>query len=262
MIQTGRSGTAGSPHTCINSAVMIMSLKISLVSDTGDRARSSTKPVTTLTGSRIGTLFPTSRLLTSLIRPIDRLISFKGHQPSMPHSGFTNAGSLERKSNETTTCTVPGHERLTALFDLPWMPLYLIALFAFHDELGTAAVAGALAMVAIAIVAEVMTLRLTKMGNRAMASHTSMIQACRHNASLLECLGFASSKARWVVTYEHRPDGPYTVIHGSIEGDVEAQVVLSIKGTHDVADLHSNLQPRFGGVAGLPRYTQLNNKKR
>lgn len=243
---------------------MIMSLKMSLADNTSKNARSSIETLTPPAGARILRVVFASRVLTSFVRHIDRFITFKPHQTmiSVPGFGFANAGSLEWKSNEGAVCDVPGRKRLAELFDLPWLPLYLIALFTFHDDLGVAAVAGALTMVAIAITAELVTLRLTKMGNQAITSHISMLQACQRNAGLLECMGFASSKARWVVTYERRPDGPYTVIHGSVTGDVEAQVVLSIKGTHDVADIHKNLQPRFPGFAGSTLAMQLNNKKR
>ena len=231
---------------------------------TSENAKSSIETVTTFARGRILQAFVASRVLTSLVSRIDQLITFKAHQTmiSMPGFGFANAESLERKSNEGAACNVPGRKRPAALFDLPWLPLYLVAVYAFHDDLGLAAVVGALAMVAIAITAEFVTMRLTTAGNQAITSHISMLQACQRNAGLLECMGFASSKAHWVVTYECRPDGSYTVIHGSVEGDVNAQVVLSIKGTHDIADLCKNLQPRFRGFAGLPGRHATQQQKR
>ncbi len=251
MIRTGRAGTAGSPHTYSNSAVLIMSLKIILA--TIENAKSSIETVTTFARGRIRQAFFASRVRPSLVSRIDQLVTFKANQAMIivPGFGFANAGSLERKSNDRAACNVPGRQRPAALFDLPWLPLYLVAVFAFHDHLGLAAVAGALAMAAIAITAEFVTQRLTTAGNQAITSHISMLQACQRNAVLLEGMGFASNKARWVVTYERRPGGSYTVIHGSVEGDVNAQVVLSIKGTHDIADLCKDLQPRFRGFAGL-----------
>ncbi|WP_133123899.1 hypothetical protein [Phyllobacterium zundukense] len=155
----------------------------------------------------------------------------------------------ENARNEGAACRVPGRQGPIALFDLPWLPLFLIAVYAFHDE--PALIIAALTMAIIVVAAELITLRLTAVSNQAITSHISLLQSYERNADLLESMGFASSEARWVVTYEHRSDGPYTVIHGSVKGDVEAQFVLSIKGTHDVADLHKNLQPRFRGFAGL-----------
>ena len=39
----------------------------------------------------------------------------------------------------------------TALFDLPWLPLYLAIIFAFHTALGIAALIGAIVLIALTL---------------------------------------------------------------------------------------------------------------
>jgi ABC-type protease/lipase transport system fused ATPase/permease subunit len=45
----------------------------------------------------------------------------------------------------------------TALFDLPWMPIYLAVIFAFHPVLGVTALCGASILVALTLSTEVLT---------------------------------------------------------------------------------------------------------
>src|SRR5262245_29207816 len=62
----------------------------------------------------------------------------------------------------------------TALFDLPWMPLYLTIIFAFHWILGLAALAGAFLLVCLTVLTEILTRKPTQAAsawrNRAAAS--------------------------------------------------------------------------------------------
>jgi PrtD family type I secretion system ABC transporter len=48
-----------------------------------------------------------------------------------------------------------------ALFDLPWMPLYLAICFMFHPLIGVAALAGAIVLAALAALTEVLTCRFS-----------------------------------------------------------------------------------------------------
>ena len=45
----------------------------------------------------------------------------------------------------------------TALFDLPWLPFYLIMIAAFHPLLGLAALVGGMLLFALTVLTEVMT---------------------------------------------------------------------------------------------------------
>ncbi|WP_430679103.1 type I secretion system permease/ATPase [Mesorhizobium album] len=86
----------------------------------------------------------------------------------------------------------------TALFDLPWLPLYLIIIFMFHWLLGVTALFGAVVLVALTVFAE----RLTRMpvsaatlsGNR----RSGLISAGSRNAEVVAAMGMAGGlAARW-----------------------------------------------------------------
>ncbi|RUW67463.1 type I secretion system permease/ATPase [Mesorhizobium sp. M4B.F.Ca.ET.143.01.1.1] len=86
----------------------------------------------------------------------------------------------------------------TALFDLPWLPLYLIIIFMFHWVLGAAALLGAVVLVVLTLLAERLT-RLpvsaaTLSGNR----RGGLIAAGTRNAEVVAAMGMAGGLAsRW-----------------------------------------------------------------
>src|SRR4029078_10432325 len=49
-----------------------------------------------------------------------------------------------------------------ALFDLPWIPLYLAICFAFHPLIGLTALAGAIILIALTLLTEILTRSATK----------------------------------------------------------------------------------------------------
>jgi ABC-type protease/lipase transport system fused ATPase/permease subunit len=50
-------------------------------------------------------------------------------------------------------------QRPVALFDLPWIPIYLIICFAFHVWIGIAALAGAIVLIGLTLMTEQLTRR-------------------------------------------------------------------------------------------------------
>ncbi|MGX8008047.1 type I secretion system permease/ATPase [Mesorhizobium sp. ORM8.1] len=86
----------------------------------------------------------------------------------------------------------------TALFDLPWMPLYLIIIFMFHWLLGVAALFGAMVLVVLTLLAERLTRKpvssATLSGNR----RGGLITAGTRNAEVVAAMGMAGGLAsRW-----------------------------------------------------------------
>ncbi|MFA6267831.1 MAG: type I secretion system permease/ATPase, partial [Pseudolabrys sp.] len=85
-----------------------------------------------------------------------------------------------------------------ALFDLPWIPLYLAICFIFHPLIGLTALGGAIVLIALTLATEVMTKAPTKAAaEAAMARHT-LAEASRRNAEALVAMGMMSRMAaRW-----------------------------------------------------------------
>ena len=76
-----------------------------------------------------------------------------------------------------------------ALFDLPWMPLYLGICFVFHYWIGLTALAGAIVLVSLTLWTEVLTRAPAKGAAEANARRMSFAEATRRNAEVLQAMG-------------------------------------------------------------------------
>jgi ATP-binding cassette subfamily C protein len=86
----------------------------------------------------------------------------------------------------------------TALFDLPWMPLYLGICFLFHFWIGMTALAGAVILFGLTLFAEARTREPAKEANRQAAARNTLAEATRRNVEVLQAMGFGSRIAsRW-----------------------------------------------------------------
>ncbi|MDX5384286.1 MAG: type I secretion system permease/ATPase, partial [Rhodobacterales bacterium] len=94
-----------------------------------------------------------TQILQHLGARIDRDAAPEIHKMTMdmPRYGFSTAESLERGRHVDTVRNFVAGPGLTALFDLPWMPIFLVFIFVLHPYLGALTVGGALVLTALAI---------------------------------------------------------------------------------------------------------------
>jgi ATP-binding cassette subfamily C protein len=86
----------------------------------------------------------------------------------------------------------------TALFDLPWMPLYLGICFLFNFWIGMTALAGAVILFGLTLFAEARTREPAKKANSQAAARNTLAEATRRNVEVLQAMGFGSRIAeRW-----------------------------------------------------------------
>src|SRR6476646_663813 len=77
----------------------------------------------------------------------------------------------------------------TALFDLPWMPVYLGICFLFHFWIGTTALFGAAVLVAITVLTEARTRGPSKAFSHLAVSRSALATEGRRNAEVLQAMG-------------------------------------------------------------------------
>ncbi|KRE16520.1 type I secretion protein [Bosea sp. Root381] len=77
----------------------------------------------------------------------------------------------------------------TALFDLPWMPLYGALCFILHPYLGWTLVAGGVILIMLALLTEFMSRRPSAELARTTAERATLIEASRRNAEAVSALG-------------------------------------------------------------------------
>jgi ATP-binding cassette subfamily C protein len=78
-----------------------------------------------------------------------------------------------------------------ALFDLPWMPLYLAICYLFHPLIGIVATAGGLILVVVALLTEVMTRKPSAEAAFHAGSRNSLAEANRRNTEAVHAMGMA-----------------------------------------------------------------------
>ncbi len=83
-----------------------------------------------------------------------------------------------------------------ALFDLPWLPVYIAVMFLFHWMLGVAAIAGALILVFLTLLTEFRTRRPALQMMRDGAARADMALTGRRNAEIIAAMGMGPRLAR------------------------------------------------------------------
>ena len=87
---------------------------------------------------------------------------------------------------------------LSALFDLPWIPVYLAIVYLIHPVLGLVATVGALLLLVIAVVTNQRARRLAALASSAGSERAAMAEAARRNADVVAGLGMEQALAvRW-----------------------------------------------------------------
>src|SRR6188768_1153223 len=77
----------------------------------------------------------------------------------------------------------------TALFDLPWLPVYLLICFMFHPYIGLAALVGAVILGIITMMTETMTREPTRAATIFATARQSLAETSRRNAEVLTAMG-------------------------------------------------------------------------
>jgi ATP-binding cassette subfamily C protein len=81
----------------------------------------------------------------------------------------------------------------SALFDLPWMPLYVGICFLFHPLIGLAAGCGALILIILTVSTELVTRRPTKAAVGFAAARHALLEASRRNAETMQAMGMGGA---------------------------------------------------------------------
>ena len=83
-----------------------------------------------------------------------------------------------------------------ALFDLPWIPLYVLICFLFHPWIGMAALIGAVLLILLTVLADRLVRAPTKSMSELSARRGTIAQASVRNAEVLTAMGMNANLAR------------------------------------------------------------------
>lgn len=81
----------------------------------------------------------------------------------------------------------------TALFDLPWIPVYLGIVFSLHVWLGLLGAAGAVVLVTVAIITDIAVRKASRLQAEHSGHRARMAEAGRRNADLVRAMGMGGN---------------------------------------------------------------------
>src|SRR5712671_1688078 len=86
----------------------------------------------------------------------------------------------------------------TAFLDMPWIPIFLVALFLFHPAIGMTALLGTCAIIAMTLLTERMSRGAAKAAMDSSAQRQVLADATQRNAEVIRALGMTDRfTARW-----------------------------------------------------------------
>jgi PrtD family type I secretion system ABC transporter len=134
-----------------------------------------------------------SQILVRVGAGMDRQLAPLAHQVAidMPRFGFSTSESLERGRDVDTVRGFLGSQGPMALFDLPWLPLYLIFVYALHPYLGALVIGGAVVLSMLAILTELLTRKLSGATHQAVIARNAISDSNTRNSEVLRAMGFS-----------------------------------------------------------------------
>ena len=108
----------------------------------------------------------------------------------LPLRGLAPTAAMQSMRDVDTIRSFLAGQGLVAMFDMPWMPLYLVFVFMLHPWLGLLATAGMVVLVAMTLITELTTQRLEAAVGKAASARLAQADANARNAEVLRAMGF------------------------------------------------------------------------
>jgi ATP-binding cassette subfamily C protein len=125
---------------------------------------------------------------------VDRRLAPIAHQVvvDMPRLGYSTSEALERGRDVDTIRGFFGSQGPVAIFDLPWMPLFLAFVYVLHPTLGALTIGGAFFLALLAVLTELRSRRWSQATLAATIERNAIADSNARNAEVLKAMGFAS----------------------------------------------------------------------
>lgn len=135
-----------------------------------------------------------SQILVRLGARLDNKLAPLAHEVviEMTRYGYSTSEALERGRDVDTVRGFLASQAPMALFDLPWMPLFLAFVYLLHPWLGLLTLAGALVLCGLTIATEIMTRRTSREMHQAAVTRNTIADSHARNADILKAMGFGS----------------------------------------------------------------------
>jgi ATP-binding cassette subfamily C protein len=135
-----------------------------------------------------------TQVLVRIGARLDRRLAPVAHQlvVDMPRLGYSTSEALERGRDVDTLRNFCGSQGPIAIFDLPWMPIFIAFVYFLHPTLGALTIAGAFVLASLAIVTELRTRNWSHATMASTIERNAIADSNARNAEVLKAMGFAS----------------------------------------------------------------------
>ncbi len=185
-----------------------------------------------------------------------RLGNLLDHQLSNAAFAQFTMGVLS--GNHLQKCTQPLHDLhqvrrflggtgALAIFDLPWMPFYLLVAFALHPALGLLGIGGAGILVFVAFLNERSSHRVVEQAQAAAGKGEAIAQSVRRNAEAVAAMGmFTTLREHWQNVHGKSIDignhsGNCQSLYGSVTKSLRLAIQSLILGTGAYLAIHQEI---------------------
>ena len=144
-----------------------------------------------------------NRLLVRVGRAFTALIASRAFETSvrLPLIGAGRHEPQEPLREVDTIRTFLSSPGPVVLFDMPWMPLYLVVIYLLHPALGATAAFGAVVLIILALLNEFASRRPTRLATLAARKRFGLTDSTRRNAEAIITMGMLDRLAkRWQET--------------------------------------------------------------
>ncbi|MCU4179764.1 type I secretion system permease/ATPase [Bosea sp. BH3] len=139
-----------------------------------------------------------TRMLVRVGARFDHTVAPIAHRVTMdmPRFGFSGTEALERGRDVDTVRSFLSGQGPGALFDLPWIPIYLAFIYLLHPWLGALTLAGAVVLTLMTLGAEVAARRSATEARQAAMTRNAIADSNARNAEVIKAMGMAERAAR------------------------------------------------------------------
>jgi PrtD family type I secretion system ABC transporter len=139
-----------------------------------------------------------SRVLLRIGARFDQEVAPIAHRVTidMPRFGFSTTEALERGRDVDTVRSFLAGQGPGALFDLPWIPIYLGFIYLLHPWLGALTLGGAVVLTLLTLASEIVARRVAGEARQSGLGRSTIAESNARNAEVLKAMGFAGRATR------------------------------------------------------------------
>ena len=133
-----------------------------------------------------------SQILVRIGARVDEDLAPLAHKVTidMPRLGFSTSEAAERGRDVDVLRQFISGQGLTALMDMPWMPLYLAFVYLLHPMLGLLCFGGAVVLGTLTLVTELLTRKHAASAQKAQTARSQVSEMNARNADVIRAMGF------------------------------------------------------------------------